>query len=476
MPHNNNAFQPKNARTIHTFDEDDDDDLDDTSLFGSSMSTSTKKATSGTQALADFLNTTSPEEFQRPALSSTVSTSSSSSSSNFFRLRKNKRTPQQAKSSSSTTTLSSTLSTTPSPTPTTTLSTLGDIPTIQQQQEQQQQQNNNSNNKHIKITPSRSSSRKQQEQRSLSLAPKSPTLSLSSSHHSSLAIRSNEPQSPILPNRRRESSLYSGSLRNNASLRGRMSDYGSSGRNHYNNNNNNHQRRNIMELFEQPPPLAPPPVSSSPSPNNNNIKPAKEIDQIDVALLQRLEQLNNEDTSLSPSLDQRILPKATTTTTAEKARITKARRHCQTQTIETCIPDPTSPLIDYQKDNNHNDCSNYNHYGRQQQTPGITVEQLEKQIADEKKRQKRLQATMKESTDQFEVLSGLAYMKLRELWEEKMRWEEAYFTLNERLDEIHQQQQETSLSSQGVSVPIPVEPGASLLLHQVTSPTPAQSI
>ncbi|KAI7855660.1 hypothetical protein BDC45DRAFT_505577 [Circinella umbellata] len=216
-----------------------------------------------------------------------------------------------------------------------------------------------------------------------------------------------------------------------------------------------------MELFEQPPPLPVPPISSSPSNNNtNNIKPAKEIDRIDIALLQRLEQSINKDLSLSLPSNQSTVSKTTT----------KARRHCQTQTTETYITDTSSVLIDYQK-NDSNNSSSYNHHSQQQQQlPGITVEQLEKQIADEKRRQKRLQAVMKESTDKFEVLSGLAYMKLRELWEEKMRWEEAYFTLNERLDEVQQQQQQQGTHNSSQEVSIPIVPGASL------HPPPAQSI
>ncbi|KAI9263296.1 hypothetical protein BDA99DRAFT_509866 [Phascolomyces articulosus] len=488
MPHNN-AFQPKNARTIQPFD-DDDDDFDDTSLFGSSITTNTKK-TSGTQALADFLNTTSPEEFQRPSPASTISTSSSTttSSSTFFRLRKSKRPSNNNNASSS---VSSITSTTPTPTPTTTLSTLGDLPnnTISMIQ----QGGSGKNKKHIEIVPSRSTQKHQQpynfqrpplqpqhqqhptkqpappsshhphsqqqqqqpsspppsqqhvpiQQRPLPRIPTSPTASLSSSHQS-LALR--EPQSPILPNRRRESSLYSGSLRNNASLRGRFSDYGSSSAGRAPATSN---RRNIMELFDQPMP---------PQPTSTSTKP-KEIDHIDTALLQRLEQhpntISNESTPL-PKEIQTILSPTTTTT--------KTRRHCQTQTIQTCISEPLSPL-----DRHPHQVLQRSH---SLSMSGTTVEQLEKQIAEEKRRQKRLQVAMQESTDQFEVLSGLAYMKLRELWEERMRWEEAYFTLNERLEEIHQQRQQQQ--GGGMMDPNSV-PSAAALVSQLPPPPPAQSI
>ncbi|KAI8147899.1 hypothetical protein BJV82DRAFT_593849 [Fennellomyces sp. T-0311] len=317
MPHNN-AFQPKSARIVDTYD--DNDDIDDGSLL-----TSSSRKTTETQALADFLNSTGPEEFQRPTPSSTIS-----SGSTFFKRRKNKQQQQQH------------------PTPSIAA--------------------RNAPTKHVEIAPPPPPplAPPQQipiHQRPLPRIPTSPTKSLASDQ--SLAYR--EPQSPILPNRRRESSLYSGSLRN-------KSNYGSSQR------APQHQRRKIMDLFDPP----------------------KEIDQIDAALLQRLETHQ---------------PRAA----MEKQTQDKVHhvRHCQTQTTQTCIPldEPRHRVV------------------RSSITPGLTVEQLERQIAEEKRRQKRLQAAIEESTDQFEVLSGLAYIKLRELWEEKNCWVNAWYALNDRLEQ-----------------------------------------
>jgi hypothetical protein len=49
------------------------------------------------------------------------------------------------------------------------------------------------------------------------------------------------------------------------------------------------------------------------------------------------------------------------------------------------------------------------------------------------KRAKRAEAALENALDHFEVISGLAYKKLREIWEEKMRWENACMELRDRL-------------------------------------------
>jgi hypothetical protein len=45
---------------------------------------------------------------------------------------------------------------------------------------------------------------------------------------------------------------------------------------------------------------------------------------------------------------------------------------------------------------------------------------------------------MNDSNDKSELLSALAYKKLRELWEEKSRWEAACFELQERFTQLDQ--------------------------------------
>ncbi|KAI9361757.1 hypothetical protein BD770DRAFT_408251 [Pilaira anomala] len=63
----------------------------------------------------------------------------------------------------------------------------------------------------------------------------------------------------------------------------------------------------------------------------------------------------------------------------------------------------------------------------------------EKDLKQEKLLNARLQASLEDTRDQFEVLTGLAYKKLREVWEEKTRWENACNETKERCWQDHQQ-------------------------------------
>ncbi|KAI9472930.1 hypothetical protein BDB00DRAFT_793505 [Zychaea mexicana] len=210
----------------------------------------------------------------------------------------------------------------------------------------------------------------------------------------------------------------------------------------------------IMDLFDNTTTTA---ASTTSNNNNNNSSDInsntnstrpKEIDHIDAVLLQRLEQfIHNPETrqdfadnvasteKTSHADDSKglggeelyLLP--TTAAASSSSSSSSKRRHCQTQTTQTCITQDNTI-----RQQHHRSSSNGSSIA-----PGTTVEHLERQIAEEKRRQKRLEAAMVESSDQFQVLSGLAYMKLRELWEERVRWEEAYFALSERLDEVRQQ-------------------------------------
>jgi hypothetical protein len=73
-----------------------------------------------------------------------------------------------------------------------------------------------------------------------------------------------------------------------------------------------------------------------------------------------------------------------------------------------------------------------------EQTDSIALEELQQQLAQERQERQRLEAALETTCDHFEVLSGLAYKKLRELWEEKLRWENACIELNDRLVTIGQ--------------------------------------
>lgn len=63
----------------------------------------------------------------------------------------------------------------------------------------------------------------------------------------------------------------------------------------------------------------------------------------------------------------------------------------------------------------------------------------EHELKREKLTSSKLQAALEETRDQLEVLSGLAYKKLREVWEEKTRWETACIETKEKCWHDHQQ-------------------------------------
>ncbi|KAI7864858.1 hypothetical protein BDF14DRAFT_1140635 [Spinellus fusiger] len=56
-------------------------------------------------------------------------------------------------------------------------------------------------------------------------------------------------------------------------------------------------------------------------------------------------------------------------------------------------------------------------------SPPTHQSSLEKQLSEEIQKRKKAEAALENSLDHFEALSGLAYKKIRELWEEKTRWE-----------------------------------------------------
>ncbi|CAM0138677.1 hypothetical protein VKS41_008408 [Umbelopsis sp. WA50703] len=65
-----------------------------------------------------------------------------------------------------------------------------------------------------------------------------------------------------------------------------------------------------------------------------------------------------------------------------------------------------------------------------------TIDMLQQQLAEEQRSKRRLIAAMRDSRDKNELLSALAYKKLRELWEEKCKWEGDCLELRGRLMEM----------------------------------------
>lgn len=69
-----------------------------------------------------------------------------------------------------------------------------------------------------------------------------------------------------------------------------------------------------------------------------------------------------------------------------------------------------------------------------------TLMLVQQELEQEKLLNSKLEATLEEITDHYETLCGLAYSKLRQVWEEKVRWENACFEAKERCWHQHQQQ------------------------------------
>lgn len=413
MPHKN-AFQPKDARTVSVTSSDDDDD-DFNSLVPRTNRPSRRPST-GTQALADFLNNTSPEEFQRappPQTSSHTITGSS-----FFKRRKNKLNSSNASTTSSHTSGSSTASSRPAPAAVY-LTNHSAPPTY----EPAPHKNNSTQAKKAAPVPVPSTSQGRpavaDSQGSIhapkSRQPQEPRVA-STSTSTSMSPPTSPVQgtmSPALPNathnKRRESSIYSGG----GSLR-RLAGGGST-RNKYqspftsmNSQQLAHtQRRSeakggglkLMDLFEA------------------------EKHPIDAALQQRLDE-RAQGESVAPTPEER--------TKAVGSGATSTRiRHAQTQTVEemegTKEHDTDAAPV--------SSSSSGEEIGNVPST-GLSATELKRRIAEERRQQKHLQLAIDNSADQFEVLSGLAYKKLRMLWEEKVRWENAYFDLQEQYPQV----------------------------------------
>lgn len=107
----------------------------------------------------------------------------------------------------------------------------------------------------------------------------------------------------------------------------------------------------------------------------------------------------------------------------------KRGRHIQVQTMPMEDPDHPKELAvahDHQKEE------------PDQEDLKQRLAKAEKDLKQEKLLNARLQASLEDTRDQFEVLSGLAYKKLREVWEEKTRWENACHETKERCWQEHQ--------------------------------------
>ncbi|ORX48247.1 hypothetical protein DM01DRAFT_1338712 [Hesseltinella vesiculosa] len=465
------AFEPKDARIMSYYEDDEiNDELTELN------SQPRRKKTTGTQALADFLSNTSPEEFQR-------STQAEPSSTNFFKIRKGKRLNPPANSSSSSVSLRPSLmarNTKPQPAPPpappsspsaisyATGSTAYTIP----------------RKNYIEIIPKFPPTpvTNAPPPPYPAISPRGPVATAGSDH-------SLLPTSPMLPSHhRRDSSLYSGSLRHSASIKSQRSS--------------RTNRPSVLHDTFQPGPTT---SQKQPEPEPAALQQAllSKLDNMDIivaALSQRLErcQLANRPIpsdvvakvlgeehvrALSISFQQEQLDLDEDAENAKRQKRGNVR-HVQVQTMP--IQDPSAFLLSQHKDkkniglglitdlpsptNDHDDDPlallpdlPSPHHDQSPPLPssssiadsslispasssGSTIEALERQLAEERKQRLRLQASLDNTRDHFEVLSGLAYKKLRELWEERLRWENACMELSQQVLALQQEKEDADAS------------------------------
>lgn len=465
MPAGSNRYQPKDARTIETFDDDLLDESSSFMLGASSISSSSeRKPVSSTQALVEFLNTTSPEEFHRKEWTSSPGAGASGGGGGtnaFFKRRKNKQ--QQPNFSSASSTLPSSSSSggnagnaksvaSSNSTLFSSTTSSGDT----QKSTALQRKNyteitakyphlpadthtvRNNNDDHIATAPPYQ--QPVTASKSTADAPKPAPLrnvSLRSGAGAvgdgeSVAYSFAEPaaKSPILPtrSRHRESSLYSGSLRQSNSIKF-MS--GGRSRNYWDLHSNgggsdkfaSYKTRDsdkipiLLSLFDR---------DGYVKASKSTREPDPDVDTaLDTALLERMKKYTDQHQDSSHHHHHHYQQQQSEENIElENGDELRCIRHAQTQTN-----DGTTPNHKHDQHTYHTSSSI-----SQQEDPAAYIEHLKKQIARERVKKDRLRMAYDNSCDQFEVLSGLAYKKLRVLWEEKTRWESAWFELSSQVE------------------------------------------
>ncbi|KAI8144167.1 hypothetical protein BJV82DRAFT_667999 [Fennellomyces sp. T-0311] len=442
MPHKN-AFEPKDPRIINFYEDDDDEDeLDDWSLTTTSDVTPRPRRPkkTSTQALVEFLNNTSPEEFEKKAPKRT-------STSNLFFLRRNKNKPTTSRPPPSAT------SSTPTPSSASAsylTSYRPDAP------------NTIHRKNYIEIIPPPILQREASSSTSLArITSRTPSLASRRSVIRKSVVSNSDQQSPILPTNRsvkqRESSLYSDSIRHSLStkshvsnsLRGRPlmrhdTDATRSTGPGMHRRTSEHTFGGQMDPSDMP--LAPNQQQLEERERKatealvSHFASQDDLETVESALLQRLERFRLS--KMDKPSDVVAAGLATEHVRALQASVqeyeeqqqqeqhTKKKkiRHMQVQTmplepespseVSTQTPPQTDPVIPSSDD--------------------PVIAQLQQQLADEQKQRKRLEAALEETCDHFEVLSGMAYKKLRELYEDRLRWESSCYELRERLLEMNQ--------------------------------------
>jgi hypothetical protein len=123
------------------------------------------------------------------------------------------------------------------------------------------------------------------------------------------------------------------------------------------------------------------------------------------------------------------------TNDSQQQRKKRRPRHIQVQTMPYVDQETTTTTQIVMDDEAKEDDELLDHQVTRQR-----LEKVEKELKQEKLINSRLEAALEETRDQYEMLTGLAYKKLREVWEEKSRWENACIETKERCWHDHQQQ------------------------------------
>ncbi|SAM01820.1 hypothetical protein [Absidia glauca] len=408
MPYKN-GLEPKDARTFDTYDNnndfDDDDDLDD-------WTTKPRPRRTGTQALVDFLNTTSPEEFQKtaPAKKSpykilTTNSAKRITSTSFFLRRRNK-----SKSSSSSTSASI---------PSSTSSTHSDASSMTSFY-QKLAPNTIHRKNHIEILAHNSGTGASATKLSLN----EPARYGSSLHGAS--ARHAPAKSPYLnhttgipgptdPSNNADP-IFGDTLPitlpipSATALSPRSAKTQTSSASKNDTHHHEHGSHNESET------------------NQTNTTATIGVDVIEAGLIQRLKQwqLAEPDKSIynvdqytdAPTSD----PPSHPTGRQPERFITKRARHAQIQTLPwDTPPPPTTDLTPPLKP------------GPPTISIDPAIDDLRRQINQERQKRHHLESAIQQTCAHFDILSELAYKKLTELWDEKVRWENACLELNEDL-------------------------------------------
>ncbi|KAI8364872.1 hypothetical protein EDC96DRAFT_575543 [Choanephora cucurbitarum] len=159
------------------------------------------------------------------------------------------------------------------------------------------------------------------------------------------------------------------------------------------------------------------------------IETTDEHDIVEDGLKQRLalyEQLNLEKPgdTLSKIIAHDYLD--TRKTTEYPKTFQKNARHVQIQTMPLDVMSLENAFVTLENQDNKEDT-------------GDSAKSIKKELQEARTKNARLEAALRETHDQLELISGVAYQRLKQMWQEKMMWEQACIQVKEQCWRDHQQ-------------------------------------